>query len=187
MSTLGTLIEDCLDTWKERWFMPEEDYTQEFKNYLDNTTKEIKIVTGELNPSFYEKGDIIKGFEHVLYRDAIVRIAFSRKVSARDPSASNRNNEEKELSAISDLLFSFNRQLSDLKKAYPHLLHIYWAKERSEIHYATSDDRHIFLEEPHAPFALRGALFKYDTEILAKEWGQHFDKLIKGYQEIELF
>lgn len=88
-------------------------------------------------------------------------------------------NKDEEESKMMTLLREQNPNLLALVREYDRLK-LYWTPKRPKQHYAISDKRHLFFEEPdHPSGADRYTLFRYNDPKLGEEWEKRFD-LYKG-------
>jgi len=153
---LGMNIGNC------KYINKTEESLAELLQFMKHTKNSLKVVTGELDPKLYERAEVINTLECLLSKGKEVRIVFSKQNKRIAPEKMLRRE---------------NPFLMDLKDDYKRKLKLYYVPKRTNAHYAVVDDRHVFFEEPHEPYAKRDAFFEYNSPEFAKQLEKRFDKL----------
>lgn len=169
-----------IDIWRDRlfqkygekWLARGECSLDAFLELLKKGRKNIKMITGELDPDLYNRLEVTEKLKTLLDNKVKIEIIFHKKDSKNE--------------TIQDLLYN-NAKIIELKKNYPNILKLYWQKERAPNHFAVVDASHVFIEEPHQAYKPRGTFIKYKTELLGEHCDQRFEEIRqKETQEITL-
>lgn len=137
--------------------------------FMGRSKKELNLVTGELNPEFYERDWPICTWENLLDKGVQISAVLS-------------DNAIRELGKESGFMERHER-IQALKEEYPDNLHIYLAPERPLAHYGIVDGKHVFFEDVHEPHDERNVYFQYKSEKFASQLGQMFYRLVSGLPE----
>ena len=125
----------------ESWIRPgdKERNIAEFIYFVNRATKDIKLVCGELDPSFYDDPQIVDAFYNFLKSDKDRKIEFifskesdNLKSACQDLLIENKN------------LFKALNKLEDWTKQ----VFFFWSHMRPKQHYAIVDDDASAIEEP---------------------------------------
>jgi len=164
----GTYLGGC------RYFPPGEKEAayNELVLLMGRAEKELKLVTGELNPEFYERGWLINIWEELLDKGVRISAVFSDQAI-------------RELGKGPDFRESHG-QISALKEVHPSNIRLYCAPERPMAHYAVADGKHVFFEDEHGPHEGRNAFFEYDSMDFASQLSGMFDQLVSALSEREI-
>lgn len=162
MGILDVLQERMWAHYGEKWIGKGEDSSKDLLELIRRARKEVKILTGELDPFFYEKEELIEEFKKL----KILKIIFSKGASSKEEAIKKLKEENPQLVKLF---------LEDEKEK----ISVYWKRERADIHFAVVDSDGIFLEEAHDSYSPRKVLVKYHTKLLGKEWNKQFDKIVK--------
>ncbi len=132
-------------------------------------SKEICIVTGELNPGFYDR-TIGKAVYNQLHSKSLLKVSvvFSKMV-ANETKARFKLREENE---------GFIDELRCLTDGELKRLHFYFATKRPVNHFAVVDDD-VFIESYHKENAPRRVYAKKKTVFLAEKYKKLFGKIIE--------
>ena len=150
----------------------DEDSSYEFIKFLKKAKSKIDLVTGELDPSFYERPEVVDIVRKFLQNSGKVRVVY--------------HGDKSEYSRARERFESKNGAWLKFKKDFPDRISIYWTPLRPSAHYAISDDRHLFFEGLHEPYKDRECGFFYNEPELGQEWTANFESYISHSKVREL-
>ena len=148
---------------KKKYFALGNNSTTEAVSFLNRTKESIKIVTGELNPAFFEAPEILLEINDVLSRKCKIDVVFNK-----------RDTEDEALKAI----YEENPGLVELIKKYPDKINLIWVSLRPCQHYVISDNKHLYIEGKHEPYEDHESTFIYSSPQSAARWTNLFNALI---------
>jgi len=142
----------------------QEKSKERFNELIKNAQNEIWVVAGELNPEFYGKEFAEAITQKIKMNNAFrVRLLFSKDV-----------NTETE---IIDKIKEENDDVVSAFKQFPDNIEMYRANRRPQFHFDICDNN-VYLERKHKANAPRAVLAVRDNEKLAKEYKEHFGRML---------
>lgn len=163
---------------KEQYFNAEEQKESQkaYSEMLGRIRRWAKIRCGEMDPSFYEREEVIEAIKKALEcHGAKIDVIFGKQAKDSDEAKETFKAE--------------NPNWWKLHQNYPAQLLLCWSAKRPETHYTIVDGREAFVEERHKKDELRATLFRSDaafSKALEKRFDDALSTLSNGSSACKL-
>ena len=165
MSIIGRMLRNTADHFGEEWIGKNESSLSCIESLVNQASPTLYMVTGELDPSLYERTSLPGQIESALQRGVKIKIVFHKNVGTVEQAK--------------EAFKKTNPKMAELATRYSNKILFYWREKRPNGHYLVSDSDGIFLEEEHEAYGQRGAIAKSHTFNLGKKLYERFENFIK--------